>query len=114
MRSHATAIKEEAARRIARFQYRKRYEVTCDPARQTTKQQLGWSFQYRKRYEVTCDLGASSEIADKIGRFNTASGMRSHATMGWRVGKTSLPSFNTASGMRSHATILMMRVGCVF
>ena len=36
------------------FQYRKRYEVTCD---------LEWHsligsdfrFQYRKRYEVTCD-----------------------------------------------------------
>ena len=37
-------------------------------------------FQYRKRYEVTCDhLGASSKVADKIG-FNTASGMRSHVT----------------------------------
>ena len=36
------------------FQYRKRYEVTCDGATggisATTVE-----FQYRKRYEVTCD-----------------------------------------------------------
>ena len=38
-----------------RFQYRKRYEVTCDVplARVLLVAVLG--FQYRKRYEVTCD-----------------------------------------------------------
>ena len=37
-------------------------------------------FQYRKRYEVTCD--DSGKIAYLIlnGGFNTASGMRSHVT----------------------------------
>ena len=37
------------------------------------------AFQYRKRYEVTCDLEACPA---SIGRrsFNTASGMRSHVT----------------------------------
>ena len=37
-------------------------------------------FQYRKRYEVTCDLGLFSLILLKRQCFNTASGMRSHVT----------------------------------
>ena len=37
-------------------------------------------FQYRKRYEVTCDEKAITADADILG-FNTASGMRSHVTM---------------------------------
>ena len=36
--------------------------------------------------------------------FNTASGMRSHATMIDRQTELDKMSFNTASGMRSHAT----------
>ena len=37
-----------------KFQYRKRYEVTCDFP--TIKLWAGYiKFQYRKRYEVTCD-----------------------------------------------------------
>ena len=36
------------------FQYRKRYEVTCDDYVQTMEEEEG-KFQYRKRYEVTCD-----------------------------------------------------------
>ena len=40
------------------FQYRKRYEVTCDLQEllDTTKPS---EFQYRKRYEVTCDSGGT-------------------------------------------------------
>ena len=37
-----------------KFQYRKRYEITCDE-RDNTENFSGYSFQYRKRYEVTCD-----------------------------------------------------------
>ena len=65
------------------FQYRKRYEVTCDDLKKKRKEneslkvsipQAVWGhmwprdlrsskyadnpFQYRKRYEVTCDLDA--------------------------------------------------------
>ena len=36
------------------FQYRKRYEVTCDRKRKKKAFCPHW-FQYRKRYEVTCD-----------------------------------------------------------
>ena len=41
-----------------RFQYRKRYEVTCDIASGGVKFSAG-EFQYRKRYEVTCDFRAN-------------------------------------------------------
>ena len=37
------------------FQYRKRYEVTCDDEHDLAYG-IGVRFQYRKRYEVTCDL----------------------------------------------------------
>ena len=42
---------------------------------------LEYKFQYRKRYEITCDLQMSEDYRfhpDR--RFNTASGMRSHVT----------------------------------
>ena len=38
-----------------RFQYRKRYEVTCDSLVQCAGSWKDFKFQYRKRYEVTCD-----------------------------------------------------------
>ena len=38
-----------------KFQYRKRYEVTCDTISSLSFSLIA-SFQYRKRYEVTCDL----------------------------------------------------------
>ena len=38
------------------FQYRKRYEITCDTRINTTDEQDNYMFQYRKRYEITCDL----------------------------------------------------------
>ena len=58
MRSHVTSTAEDRSKWIFMFQYRKRYEVTCDLSSST---KLSWSiasmgFQYRKRYEVTCDL----------------------------------------------------------
>ena len=40
------------------FQYRKRYEVTCDND-ETDDDAWEEKFQYRKRYEVTCDLESS-------------------------------------------------------
>ena len=63
-------------------------------------------FQYRKRYEITCDKNIAVEILDEAIGFNTASGMRSHVTRrrgaSWT---TSFKGFNTASGMRSHVTM---------
>ena len=40
---------------------------------------LGW-FQYRKRYEVTCDTIEKMVSRTIFSSFNTASGMRSHVT----------------------------------
>ena len=37
------------------FQYRKRYEVTCDALGGGFLGNIIGPFQYRKRYEVTCD-----------------------------------------------------------
>ena len=37
------------------FQYRKRYEVTCDAEHVLDTIPDTFAFQYRKRYEVTCD-----------------------------------------------------------
>ena len=37
------------------FQYRKRYEITCDAVGAPLETYVVL-FQYRKRYEITCDL----------------------------------------------------------
>ena len=37
-------------------------------------------FQYRKRYEITCDNIWNNDVDNLIWGFNTASGMRSHVT----------------------------------
>ena len=37
-------------------------------------------FQYRKRYEITCDWSADDAAWIPAAGFNTASGMRSHVT----------------------------------
>ena len=42
--------------------------------------QLTLSFQYRKRYEVTCDEQDEAPTSEDEEGFNTASGMRSHVT----------------------------------
>ena len=114
-----------------KFQYRKRYEVTCDEEDGVTYFHTE-GFQYRKRYEVTCDsLGLYLPCTNER-CFNTASGMRSHATLEQqrrqaitgtfqyrkryevtcdvkprRLRSHHLPRFNTASGMRSHATLCL-------
>ena len=79
MRSHVTvnAVEEEWV--TEEFQYRKRYEVTCDITESTDTESLKL-FQYRKRYEVTCDLYRSYRQKIVGWHFNTASGMRSHVT----------------------------------
>ena len=53
-------------------------------------------FQYRKRYEVTCDNGPQILIFSKTSCFNTASGMRSHVTfrrvfLQWASSVVSIP-----------------------
>ena len=86
-----------------RFQYRKRYEVTCDWVT-VIRTYLDDGFQYRKRYEVTCDTARAVARTFRRVRFNTASGMRSHATGRKSPSGLRFYRFNTASGMRSHAT----------
>ena len=66
--------------RLRAFQYRKRYEVTCDPHCAFTKLAKLVLFQYRKRYEVTCDRTTNAICGGSFLSFNTASGMRSHVT----------------------------------
>ena len=55
MRSHVTERKPMSPRAGMTFQYRKRYEVTCDLRPGRIDLILEIPFQYRKRYEVTCD-----------------------------------------------------------
>ena len=104
MRSHVTIISYMEYHCIYLFQYRKRYEVTCDSNRLSfvtlnrfvSIPQAVWGhmwlirnhsiyifameFQYRKRYEVTCDFRFDVNVEVPPTGFNTASGMRSHVT----------------------------------
>ena len=48
---------------------------------------LNFMFQYCKRYEVTCDVDDLRREVENLQRFNTASGMRSHATVSGRPQK---------------------------
>ena len=80
MRSHVTSID-----RLHRNQYRgfntasgMRSHVTM---MQVAKDIAVEKFQYRKRYEVTCDVTTPRRENAKFSRFNTASGMRSHVTL---------------------------------
>ena len=50
-------------------------------------------FQYRKRYEITCDEKWKKERRRKGGGFNTASGMRSHVTGNVDVGQVTVWQF---------------------
>ena len=54
MRSHVTSMEVTTREKLVPFQYRKRYEVTCDFVKVDGKI-VCMRFQYRKRYEVTCD-----------------------------------------------------------
>ena len=79
-----TRIRWLAVSTSLRFQYRKRYEVTCDKAGMIINYNRT-SFQYRKRYEVTCDKRLEDNEYYCKGGFNTASGMRSHVTIIMKV-----------------------------
>ena len=61
-------------------------------------------FQYRKRYEITCDVVELLGKVLNLRGFNTASGMRSHVTALDESAQNTVLRFNTASGMRSHVT----------
>ena len=41
---------------LLKFQYRKRYEITCDELVEDGTIHMTMEFQYRKRYEITCDM----------------------------------------------------------
>ena len=111
------------------FQYRKRYEITCDSVLSTFLV-LSMMFQYRKRYEITCDIGVAVGIAVGAGGFQyrkryeiTCDVYTAHLESAFKMFQyrkryeitcdvrdsavwlpvTSL-CFNTASGMRSHVT----------
>ena len=134
MRSHATTGTLHIAAYVSLFQYRKRYEVTCDSPATAIGVFIGgfqyrkryevtcdyqwdrkgvfyYAFQYRKRYEVTCDCKLKLLTSSIWVSFNTASGMRSHATKGSTVRIVRIAGFNTASGMRSHATRFLATPG---
>ena len=66
------------------FQYRKRYEITCDK-KALHGEIVHYKFQYRKRYEITCDANPEAVTVTPDESFNTASGMRSHVTGIWAV-----------------------------
>ena len=79
MRSHVTGPYSRAKKTEVGFQYRKRYEVTCDDKVVELFMEAR-AFQYRKRYEVTCDMNVYDTKKEASTGFNTASGMRSHVT----------------------------------
>ena len=85
------------------FQYRKRYEITCDSKKTWLGKVNMWSFNTASgmRSHVTADR---VELRGRAFGFNTASGMRSHVTKQWSCIRANRRSFNTASGMRSHVT----------
>ena len=56
MRSHVTNRRFRAIKREMEFQYRKRYEITCDFIEFNVSRHISTEFQYRKRYEITCDV----------------------------------------------------------
>ena len=60
MRSHVTEERNDLEGDRVWFQYRKRYEITCDP-RGITLRLFPILFQYRKRYEITCDVCIGDE-----------------------------------------------------
>ena len=136
MRSHVTAEPLQPTKADIAFQYRKRYEVTCD-IKIADEERAAALFQYRKRYEVTCDSRPRNPRSGTNCCFNTASGMRSHATpSGFMATYASMEfqyrkryevtcdvrvypvlrflpvCFNTASGMRSHATSFRLPWWC--
>ena len=63
MRSHVTKESKKIIDRDERFQYRKRYEITCDDHDQNAVNREREWFQYRKRYEITCD---HADVGEKV------------------------------------------------
>ena len=55
MRSHVTKSDFFLEDEPQTFQYRKRYEITCDSSSYDSPSYGNLPFQYRKRYEITCD-----------------------------------------------------------
>ena len=105
MRSHVTSVKPCALTASAvAFQYRKRYEVTCDVYVFTEEDFEVGGFQYRKRYEVTCDKAAACENP----RFPAFQYRKRYEVTcdvcDVTIVEVAPPRFNTASGMRSHVT----------
>ena len=106
-RYEVTCDMSELAIRVAEttFQYRKRYEVTCDTRSSTgLSLWLTW-FQYRKRYEVTCDAKATHHFDGKVIGFQYRKRYEVTCDLNMKIfiNKGSI-RFNTASGMRSHVT----------
>ena len=69
MRSHVTLKIFVKMQGNEVFQYRKRYEITCDFRSSAPSHGGPLWFQYRKRYEITCDVingypcGISREVS---------------------------------------------------
>ena len=51
---------------LLKFQYRKRYEATCDTKADVKQFAKDCMFQYRKRYEVTCDSESYNRSSDEM------------------------------------------------
>ena len=64
MRSHVTEKKPIGSLAYCAFQYRKRYEITCDGLAAGGLRLAANGFQYRKRYEITCD-GMEGSFSDR-------------------------------------------------
>ena len=105
MRSHVTWPERDYTLQLKVFQYRKRYEVTCDTLAYHIAHVESYGFQYRKRYEVTCDFDPGRAWRINLDRFQYRK--RYEVTCdanGIPIPMPSRISFNTASGMRSHVT----------
>ena len=88
-----TSCGRPTPRRVRLFQYRKRYEVTCDLYFDDRVSFSLTMFQYRKRYEVTCDRSNFYITSEADHSSNTASGMRSHVTIVSMGDKAGLQEF---------------------
>ena len=128
MRSHVTRPRMVTVKQITWFQYRKRYEVTCDnhvhvvpvpvPKRFNTASGMRshvtrkavnlWHqyrlFQYRKRYEVTCDrMTPARKRRILVFQYRKRYEVTCDVILAVLTMVQAL-RFNTASGMRSHVT----------
>ena len=79
--THSRAVhkSDSYARLSFSLQNRKRYKVHATTDRRNNANQAE-EFPYRKRYEVTCNPYQLNRGNLALSCFNTASGMRSHAT----------------------------------